>query len=121
MRRAFFAALLAATATVGLSGGAQAQGRQDFAVANRSGYQINEIYVSPARVSEWGRDLLGSNVLPNGRRFNVTFPPNVSDCAFDIKVVFSDGDTGEARRVDLCSVSVVNVFWQGNAARFTTE
>jgi hypothetical protein len=121
MRRAVLATI--ALLPLALAGAAQAQGRQDFALVNRTGYQINEIYVGPTSSNSWGRDILGNNVLADRQSFNVRFGSRTQACHFDIKVVYDDGDTSEFRRVDLCMVSRVSLFWnrQANATRFVAE
>jgi hypothetical protein len=123
MRRSFLGTLAAGLLALGLPAAAQAQGRQDFSLANRTGYQINEIYVGPSSSPNWGRDLLGRNVLPNGRNFDVRFPSTSQECQWDIKVVYEDGDESQFMRVNLCRVSTVSLFWdrQRNATRFVVE
>jgi hypothetical protein len=128
MRRSLIAAALAAPLAAALAACtlpaiALAQGKQDFALVNRTGYQIDQVYVSSSANSNWGRDLLGSNVLRNGGVFNVSFGRNTQDCSWDIKVVYNDGDTSEFRRVNLCQVSRVNLFWdrQRGQTRATVE
>ncbi|NKC32917.1 hypothetical protein [Falsiroseomonas selenitidurans] len=116
--------LLAAFAAACLSpSGAQAQGRQDFTMINRTGYQIDQIYVGPSSSPNWGRDLLGQNVLVNGRSFNVTFPGRSSECLWDIKLVYNDGDQSELRQANLCRISRITLFWdrQRNDTRFVAE
>lgn len=113
------ALLVAAFALAGVSSDAFAQAQQDFAIVNRTGYQIDEIYVGPSSSPNWGRDLLGQNVLRNGQTFNVRFPPNTRECLFDIKVIYNDRDEAEFRQVNLCQVSRVNLFW--DRARRTTR
>lgn len=80
---------------------AAAQNR--FSLINNSGEQINEVYVSASRVSSWGRDLLGANVLAAGG--NVWIVPATSDCTVDIRVVFANGRAEERRQVNACSIS----------------
>jgi hypothetical protein len=126
MRRtivAGFAAALLAALPVILPTVATAQGRQDFALVNRTGYQIDEVYIGPTSSTNWGRDILGSNVLGNNQVFNVRFGAATSECLWDIKVVYNDGDTSEFRRVNLCQVSKVTMFWNRSAGttRFTVE
>jgi hypothetical protein len=122
-RRTLFAAALIALGAAATTQPAAAQARQDFSLVNSSGFQINEIYVSASSQRNWGRDLLGENVLPNGRVFNVTFSADTSECAWDILIVYADGDRSEFRRADLCRISRITVFWdQGrNQSRFVSE
>jgi hypothetical protein len=96
-----------------------AQARQDFSIVNSTGYQIDEIYVGPSSDPNWGRDLLGQNVLASGQTFNVTFPPATRECMFDIKVVYNDRDQTEWRQINLCQVSRMTLHW--DHARRTTR
>jgi hypothetical protein len=75
-----------------------------FNLVNRSGQAINEIYVSSVREPNWGRDLLGTNVLPNGRSFPVRLAPAVG-CRQDVRVVYADGRPEERRNIDTCSIT----------------
>jgi hypothetical protein len=79
-----------------------------FYVENRSGSQINEVYVSSANDSGWGQDLLGSNVLASGTRLAV----RPRQCVNDIRVVYANGRAEERRRVNTCNINSV-VFGAG--------
>lgn len=82
-----------------------------FYVENRSGSQINEVYVSSANDSGWGQDLLGSNVLASGTRLAV----RPRQCVNDIRVVYANGRAEERRRVNTCNINSV-VFGAGGGA-----
>lgn len=82
-------------------------GIQDFTAVNRSGHTIMTLQVSSSSDPDWGEDLLGSGVLPNGRSAPVTFDADPSDCLWDIRVTYDDGDDSEMRQVNLCRVSTV--------------
>lgn len=112
MRRRFLLAALLAGACLG-SAPAMAQSQQDFALVNRTGYQINELYVSASANNRWGRDILGDEVMPSGTRRNITFGRNQRECQFDIRIIYSDGERAEIRQIDLCQVSVVTLTWNG--------
>lgn len=120
MRRLLLAAFAAALLS---PAAAQAQGRQDFTMINRSGYQIDRIYIGPSSSPNWGNDLLGRNVLRNGQTFNVTFPNRSPECLWDIKLVYNDGDQSELRQANLCRISRITLFWdnQRNNTRFVAE
>ncbi|WP_203072529.1 hypothetical protein [Falsiroseomonas ponticola] len=86
---------------------AQAQAQQgdpSFTLVNRSGQVINEIYVSPTREPNWGRDLLGQSTLANGRSFPVRIAPSAG-CRQDIRVVYADGRPEERRNQDTCAIT----------------
>ena len=74
-----------------LSFGAQAD---DYYVeiTNKTGYTIQYVYVSPDKSSEWEEDVLGSEVLMDGKTKRVNLKGYKSP-VFDIKLVDEDGDT----------------------------
>jgi hypothetical protein len=115
--------VLGALAALGTAGSAQAQSRLDFTLVNRTGYQINEVYAGPVSSSSWGRDIMGQEVLPNGRSLNIRFNRSASTCNWDLKVVYDDGDETEWRNVNLCSISRVTLHWDRRAGttRAVTE
>ncbi len=87
---------------------AAAQNR--FNLVNNTGQQIDEIYVSSSRVSSWGPDFLGRNVLPPGQSFWVQ--PPFTDCVLDIRVVYQGGRAEERRQVNACQLTTI--VWGGS-------
>lgn len=100
----FYAAALVGTLA---SSSAALAGVQDFTAVNRSGHTIMTLHVSSSSDPDWGEDLLGSGVLPNGRSAPVTVDADPSDCLWDIRVTYDDGDSSDMRQVNLCRVSSV--------------
>jgi len=104
LRRGLPAALL----VLGLSVPALAQTTDpSFRLNNRSGQTINEVYVSSSNTSNWGRDLLGADVLPSGRTLTIRLPNG--QCMNDIKMVFANGRTLERMRVNTCNITDYNI------------
>ena len=103
------AAMMAAAATPAL-----AQCATRFTFANRSSVQVNEFYFGPSSNSNWGRDRLGENVLPAGRtvRFDTGRPG-----AHDFRIVWSNGETAELMRVDICATNEITATQRGIEAR----
>lgn len=100
MRNAFRLLVLCLLLSAGFgSGAAQAQNR--FWLVNNSGLTVEEAYVSPSRLADWGEDILGTAVLPAGQRFWVT--PLAGDCRMDIRVRFTGGAETTLMQVDVCS------------------
>jgi len=98
-------------------------GEQDFKLVNRTGYQIDEVYVSRSASDEWGDDIMGRDALGDGRTVSVTFnaPPQV--CHWDLKVKYNDGDEATWNRLNLCNIEKVTLFWdrKNQATRAVTE
>jgi len=87
----------------GGGGAVAAGGDPSFQFVNRTGVQVNELYVSLSSDGSWGRDRLGQSVLPPGNAFWVSLPQG-RVCTVDIRVVYADGRATERRGVETCSV-----------------
>ncbi|UFN51254.1 Tat pathway signal protein [Roseomonas sp. OT10] len=98
--RAVLAALvlLLAAATA-----APAQAQNRFWLQNNSGQAIQSAYVSPSRLSNWGPDILGQGVLPNGQQVWVT--PNFGDCVLDVRVRYASGQEETRMGLNACNIS----------------
>ena len=93
----------------------------DFKMVNKTGYQIDSVYVSRASSDNWGKDIMGKDALGDGESVNITFPHGGSACKFDIKVKYEDGDTAEWSEVDLCQYETISLFWDGKKTRAVGE
>lgn len=104
-----------AAAPAWAQGGGGGANDPSFNVVNRSGRTIQELYVSSAQQNAWGADMLGQNVLDNGRSFPVRLP--AGQCVNDIRVVYAGGQSEERRAVDTCPLSEVVFGQQAGAPR----
>jgi len=87
------------------AGGAQ----QNFTIQNTTGHTVVTLNVSPSNENSWGPDILGRDTLANGESAQITFPHGETQCNFDIKATYDDGDTTDARGVNLCQVATVTL------------
>jgi hypothetical protein len=55
-----------------------AEGKQDFTLHNDTGKVIKEIYVGPTSSEEWGDDVMGKEVVPDGSSVHITFHPKAT-------------------------------------------
>ena len=97
--------VLTATATGAFAGDA------DFALRNKTGYQIDEVYVAPSASKNWGKDIMGTGALGDGEKVKIVFPHGNGVCSFDIQVKYNDGDTAAWTEVDLCKYETITLFW----------
>jgi hypothetical protein len=93
----------------------------DFTLVNKTGYQIDDVYVSPAKVDEWGKDIMGKDALADGEKVDITVPHGDGKCKFDIKVKYNDGDSAEWGDVDLCEYNAITLHWDGKNTTATGE
>ncbi|MEI6558362.1 MAG: argininosuccinate lyase [Rhodospirillaceae bacterium] len=99
----------------GMSGQARAEAKQDFTLINKTGYQIKEVYVSPNNSDDWQDDVLGKNLLDNGRLVEIKFHRATTGCKWDLKVVYSDDDSSAVwHGLDMCEISKVTIKYNRN-------
>lgn len=73
-----------------------------FTLENKSDYQIDEFYASPANTDDWGVDILGQDVLEGGGSGTVTITDGSDQCVYDLKAVDEDGAEHELTDLDIC-------------------
>lgn len=94
---------------------APAQARQNFTLINRTGYDIREVYVSPADASDWEEDILGDEELLDDEEQWVRFQRAEKACKWDLKVVYSEDDSSAIwYAVDLCKVTRITIKYNAN-------
>lgn len=108
--RILLAAVAAAPLALAAGGVAQAAD-QDFTLMNRTGYEIENVFVSETRSRSWGEDVMGRDTLSDGESVHIRFRHAGNACQWDLKVRYTDGDEATWDRVNLCEVSRVTLFW----------
>lgn len=93
-------AVLAASAFAFAAAPAQAEDLA-FLLRNQSGYDLYEFYASPTDVSSWEEDILGADILPSGESVEIIIADGRTQCDYDLRMVFEDGDVLEDT-VNLC-------------------
>lgn len=73
-----------------------------FTLKNQSSYAVMEFYASPHDVGDWEEDILGEDVLPSESEVEITIADARTQCNYDLRFVFEDGDVVERGGVDLC-------------------
>lgn len=98
-------------ALIGLlvASGAACAGDADFTLVNRTGYAINEVFISPTKKDNWGKDRLGENQLLNGQARKFKFG-DTKNCVQDIQVVFTDDESEvEWEGFNLCELNKITL------------
>jgi hypothetical protein len=113
--------LLAALAVFTTSANFAFASDADFKMVNKTGYQIDSVYVSVASSSAWGSDIMGKDALENGAAVDIAFSHGGTACKFDIKVTYKDGDNAEWPNVDLCQYETITLFWDGKETHAVGE
>jgi len=102
-----FLALTCATFLVPL---AAVAGDQDFTLVNKTGYQIDEVYVATPSSKTWGKDIMGDGVLADNAQKIVKFKNSTTSCKWQMSVKFEDGSNVEWEDAfDLCTVEKITL------------
>jgi hypothetical protein len=82
--------------------------QRDFTLVNQTGRTITNAYVSRSSSNQWGRDVLGRDVLLAGHSTGIEFTGGPSaQCYYDIRVVTRGGAEGVLYEVNLCATNTV--------------
>ena len=115
MKKFLLGALLSAIGCAAFAGNA------DFTLVNKTGYAINEVFISPSKKSNWGKDRLGENQFLNGQSRKFKFG-DTKNCKQDIQVVFTDsGDEVEWEDINLCEVNKVTLKYNKKTGDVSAE
>ena len=81
-------------------------------LVNRTGYELKALFVSPSKAESWGDDVLGQDVLEDGKRANIHFSPKAQTCKWDLKVVYTDDDSNAIwQGINLCEVDKITIHY----------
>lgn len=89
---------------------ANAQAKQDFALHNKTGKTIKEVYISPTSTEDWGDDVLGDDdTLDTGDSTDITFSRRETANYWDILVVFRDGKESKWTKLNLSRITDLTI------------
>ncbi len=93
----------------------------DFTLVNRTGYALNEVFISPTKMDNWGSDRLGKSQLANNASRKFKFG-DTKHCVQDIKVVFADdGSEIEWEGFDLCELDKITLKYNRKTREVSAE
>jgi hypothetical protein len=95
---------------------------QDFKIVNKTGYQIDSVFLSPPNDDHWGSDVMGQDALADGEAANISFSKGTQACKWDLKVTYhDDSSTAVWHGLDLCSISKVSLHWNDKTQETTAR
>ncbi|NBU84123.1 MAG: hypothetical protein EBS21_05885 [Sphingomonadaceae bacterium] len=78
-----------------------------FELTNNSKSTLVDLRLSGSSDPSWGEDILEENI-PSGEDYEVTID-ELEECEYDLRAVYSDGDTEEVWNVDLCNLDELTI------------
>ena len=107
-----FKAALSAVALIALLSNSASAGDADFMLTNRTGYDIESVYVVPSKNRDWGVDRLGKDILANGRSRFLAFNKSGNNCIYDMSVGwvgFSEAADSVWENINLCEINTITL------------
>lgn len=105
MKLGFFAAGLTALSLLAVPALAQTTEPVVFNLRNRTQATLVTLQIGESTNPNWGEDILGQDTLAPGETAEVTINDNLSDCAYDLRATFTDGDTLDVRNINMCEAN----------------
>ena len=107
-----FKAALSAVALIALLSNSASAGDADFTLTNRTGYDIDSVYVVPSKQRDWGIDRLGKSILADGRSRFLAFNKSGNACIYDLSVGwvgYSEDEDSVWERINLCEINTITL------------
>jgi len=102
---------IAAIAASAASSVVVAEAKQDFTLVNKTGYTIDQVFVSPSAANNWLDDVLGQDVLGDGENAKIKFQSSNDICKYDLKVIYDDKEEVEWSDINLCEEEKITIHW----------
>lgn len=93
-----------------------AQGAQDFLLINKTGVEINALYITPHNSDDWGDDILGADTLAQGESLEINFSPREKAKLWDLRIEDEDGAFIEWTSLNLIKISSVALYYNNGKA-----
>ncbi len=91
-------------------------GEQDFELVNKTGVEINALYVTPHNAKDWGEDILGVDTLAAGDSVEIHFSRSETAKYWDLRVEDEDGAYIEWDSLNLLKISTVELYYKNGKA-----
>ena len=107
-----FKAALSAVALIALLFNSALAGDADFTLTNRTGYDIDSVYVVPSKQRDWGIVRLGKSILADGRSRFLAFNKSGNTCIYDLSVGwvgYSEDEDSVWERINLCEINTITL------------
>ncbi len=111
-------AIMIGAFAAGIGSAHAADAKQDFTLINRTGYDIDAVFVSPSKSDDWEEDVLGKDALADGEAWEIKFHRAAKTCRWDLKVVYSDDNSSAVwSNIDLCSVEKITIKYNRSSGK----
>ncbi len=103
-----------------ISAGVSAQNEVKFTLVNKTGFDLIDIYISPADQNQWGEDL-SLGVFNNLEAKDFTIKTTEKICLYDLKAVKPDSTELIFKNVNLCKMLIVTLLYEFDEPMFVQD
>ena len=90
-------------------------------MVNKTGIDIQEVYIAPHSSEEWQDDVMGKDMLVSGKSVKINFERQNKTKIWDLKVVDKDGKATVWQNLNLLEISKVTLHLDGDKATAEVE
>ncbi len=98
-----------------------AQAAQDFLLVNKTGVEINALYITPHNADDWGEDILGIGTLAADDSVDISFSRKEKAKLWDLRVEDAEGEFIEWESLNLLTISKVTLYYKNGKATAVVE
>ena len=85
---------------------------QDFTLVNKTGVEIDKVYISPHDKDDWEEDILGQDTLPDGQSVDIKFHRDETAAEWDLRIEDKQGNPIEWESLNLLKISKVTLHYK---------
>jgi ABC-type glycerol-3-phosphate transport system substrate-binding protein len=97
------------------------QGKQDFTLVNKTGVEIDKVFISPHSSNDWEEDILGRDTLPDGETVDIKFHRSEKSALWDLRIEDSKTNGIEWENLNLLEISKVTLYYENGKGRAVVE
>lgn len=94
---------------------------QDFTLVNKTGVEIDKVFISPHDADDWEEDILGRDTLPDGQSVDIKFHRSETAAMWDLRVEDSKGNAIEWENLNLLQISKATLHFENGKATAEVE
>jgi hypothetical protein len=98
-----------------------AQGAQDFTLVNKTGVEIDKVFISPHDVNDWEEDILGQDTLPDGSSVDIKFHRNEKAAMWDLRIEDKAGTGIEWENLNLLEINKLTLLYDKETHKATAQ
>jgi hypothetical protein len=98
-----------------------AQGAQDFTLLNKTGVEIDKVFISPHDVNDWEEDILGQDTLPDGNSVDIKFHRSEKAAMWDLRIEDKAGTAIEWESLNLLEINKITLHYDKATGKATAQ